>query len=102
VGFNCGSDGGSVKEWTVAFGWSDERLYTYQIRGWQFGDPSRARLVSQQPSRKKPVMGLSEQICSGSPRTLRAGFRPPPLPESSLSITGLCLSFYTMNCLGKG
>ncbi len=26
----------------VAFGWSDERLYTFQIRGWQFGDPSRA------------------------------------------------------------
>ena len=26
----------------VAFGWSDERLYTFQIRGWQFGDPARA------------------------------------------------------------
>ena len=26
----------------VAFGWSDEHLYTYQIRGWQFGDPARA------------------------------------------------------------
>lgn len=26
----------------VAFGWSDEHLYTFQIRGWQFGNPSRA------------------------------------------------------------
>jgi hypothetical protein len=26
----------------VAFGWSDEHLYTFQIRGWQFGDRSRA------------------------------------------------------------
>jgi hypothetical protein len=26
----------------VAFGWSDDHLYTFQIRGWQFGDPSRA------------------------------------------------------------
>jgi hypothetical protein len=26
----------------VAFGWSDEHLYCFQIRGWQFGDPSRA------------------------------------------------------------
>jgi hypothetical protein len=26
----------------VAFGWSDDYLYTFQIRGWQFGDPSRA------------------------------------------------------------
>lgn len=26
----------------VAFGWSDEHLYVFQIRGWQFGDPSRA------------------------------------------------------------
>jgi hypothetical protein len=26
----------------VAFGWSDEHLYTFQIRGWQFGDPFRA------------------------------------------------------------
>jgi hypothetical protein len=26
----------------VAFGWSDEHLYTFQIRGYQFGDPSRA------------------------------------------------------------
>jgi Plasmid pRiA4b ORF-3-like protein len=23
----------------VAFGWGDEHLYTFQIRGWQFGDP---------------------------------------------------------------
>src|ERR1017187_4911880 len=26
----------------VAFGWSDEHLYCFQIRGWQFGDPARA------------------------------------------------------------
>ena len=26
----------------VAFGWSDEHLYAFQIRGWQFGDPARA------------------------------------------------------------
>ena len=26
----------------VAFGWSDGHLYTFQIRGWQFGDPARA------------------------------------------------------------
>jgi len=26
----------------VAFGSSDEHLYTFQIRGWQFGDPARA------------------------------------------------------------
>jgi hypothetical protein len=26
----------------VAFGWSDEHLYAFQIRGWQFGDPGRA------------------------------------------------------------
>jgi hypothetical protein len=26
----------------VAFGWSDGQLYTFQIRGWQFGDPARA------------------------------------------------------------
>jgi hypothetical protein len=26
----------------VAFGWSDEHLYVFQIRGWQFGDPVRA------------------------------------------------------------
>jgi|SRR5450755_2677087 hypothetical protein len=26
----------------AAFGWSDDHRYTFQIRGWQFGDPSRA------------------------------------------------------------
>jgi len=26
----------------VAFGWSDEHLNVFQIRGWQFGDPARA------------------------------------------------------------
>jgi hypothetical protein len=26
----------------VAFGWSDDHLDTFQIRGWHFGDPARA------------------------------------------------------------
>jgi hypothetical protein len=26
----------------VAFGWNDEHLYVFQIRGWQFGDRARA------------------------------------------------------------
>ena len=26
----------------VVFGWSDDHLYTFQIRGWQFGDRTRA------------------------------------------------------------
>src|ERR1017187_8101560 len=26
----------------VAFAWSDEHLYVFRIRGWQFGDPARA------------------------------------------------------------
>lgn len=26
----------------VSFGWSDQRLSSFQIRGWQFGDPARA------------------------------------------------------------
>jgi hypothetical protein len=26
----------------VSFGWSDQHLYFFQIRGWQFGDPARA------------------------------------------------------------
>jgi hypothetical protein len=26
----------------VSFGWSDQHLYCFQIRGWQFGDPARA------------------------------------------------------------
>src|SRR5260370_4369123 len=26
----------------VAFDWSDQHLYSFQIRGWQFGDPGRA------------------------------------------------------------
>jgi len=26
----------------VAFGWSDQHLYSFQIRGWQFGDRGRA------------------------------------------------------------
>src|ERR1700722_18783652 len=32
-------------------------------------------LVSQQPLRKKPVMGFVEQDCKGSPSTLREGRR---------------------------
>jgi hypothetical protein len=26
----------------VAFGWSDEHLYVFWMRGWQFGEPARA------------------------------------------------------------
>src|SRR5271163_2174731 len=26
----------------VSFGWSDQHLYCFQIRGWQFGDSARA------------------------------------------------------------
>jgi hypothetical protein len=26
----------------VAFGWSDQHLYAFQIRAWQFGGPARA------------------------------------------------------------
>jgi hypothetical protein len=26
----------------VSFGWSDQHLYCFQIRGWHFGDPARA------------------------------------------------------------
>jgi CheY-like chemotaxis protein len=43
--------------------------------------------VSQQPSRKNPVMGFIEQSSSRPPSTLRGAFgRPPPCPLSSLSI----------------
>jgi hypothetical protein len=46
-----------------------------------------SRLVSQQPSRKKPVMGVKEQTSSRSPRTFRGALgRPPPLALSSLNI----------------
>jgi hypothetical protein len=49
--------------------------------------PTSSRPVSQQPSRKKPVMGFMEQSSSRSPSTLRGVFRrPAPLPLSSLSI----------------
>src|SRR5258708_35790175 len=49
--------------------------------------PTSSGPVSQQPSRKKPVIGLIEQSSSSSPRTLRGSLRrPPPLPLSSLSI----------------
>jgi hypothetical protein len=48
-----------------------------------------SRLVSQQPFRKKPVIGLIEQSSSFSPNTLREGARPlppPPLPLLSLGM----------------
>src|SRR5439155_6835193 len=49
--------------------------------------PMSSRPVSQQPSRKNPVMGFIEQTSSRSPSTLRGvPGRPPPLPLSSLSI----------------
>ena len=49
--------------------------------------PMSSREVSQQPSRKNPDIGLTEQSSSGSPSTLRAILRrPPPFPLSSLSI----------------
>ena len=49
--------------------------------------PTSSRPVSQQPSRKKPVMGFIEQSSSRSPSTLRGVFRrPAPLPLSSLSM----------------
>jgi hypothetical protein len=48
--------------------------------------PTSSRLVLQQPSRKNPVMGFTEQSSSRSPRTfLGACGRPPPFPVSSLS-----------------
>src|SRR5215472_17207819 len=46
-----------------------------------------SRLVSQQPSRKNPVIGSMEQNSRRSPSTLRGTpGRPPPFPLSSLSI----------------
>src|SRR6202521_5395514 len=54
--------------------------------------PISSRLVSQQPSRKKPVIGLKEQTSSRSPSTFLASLRrPPPLPASSLNIGILCI-----------
>ena len=46
--------------------------------------PTSCGPVLQQPSRKKPVIGLSEQISIGSPSTLRAGdgLLPPSLRSS--------------------
>src|SRR6516165_10688764 len=52
--------------------------------------PISSRAVSQQPSRKNPVMGLNEQTSNRSPSTLRDPRRPPPLPLSSLSILIFC------------
>ena len=47
--------------------------------------PKSSRPVSQQPSRKNPVVGFIEQISSRSPSTLRGALRrPPPPPPSSL------------------
>src|SRR5262249_883095 len=49
--------------------------------------PMSSCSVSQQPSRKNPVMGLIEHTSSRSPSTLRGLFgRPPPCPLSSLSM----------------
>ena len=49
--------------------------------------PMSSRPVSQQPSRKNPVIGLIEQTSSRSPSTLRGALgRPPPSPLWSLSI----------------
>src|SRR5580704_9907951 len=43
-----------------------------------------SRLVSQHPSRKKPVIGLNEHTSRRSPSTLReASRRPPSSPTSS-------------------
>ena len=45
----------------VAFGWSDGHLYTFQIRGWLFGDPGRRsswrlpEAVSIFPSRRSAL-----------------------------------------------
>jgi hypothetical protein len=45
--------------------------------------PTSSRPVSQQPSRKNPVMGFIEQISSRPPSTLRGVLgRSPPLPLS--------------------
>jgi hypothetical protein len=55
--------------------------------------PMSSRLLSQQPSRKKPVIGLNEQTASRSPSTFLGSSRrpPPPLPASSLNIGILCI-----------
>jgi hypothetical protein len=34
--------GRTPRDLQVSFGWSDQHLYSFQIRGWQFGDPARA------------------------------------------------------------
>src|SRR5258708_23974807 len=59
--------------------------------------PMSSRLVSQQPSRKKPVIGLKEQTSSRLPSTLLDSFRrpPPPLPASSLNIGILCIDAHS-------
>src|SRR5271155_285812 len=56
--------------------------------------PMSSRLVSQHPSRKKPVIGLREQTSSRSPSTFLGSLRfpPPPLPASSLNIGFLCIA----------
>src|ERR1700733_12727446 len=55
--------------------------------------PTSSRLVSQHPSRKKPVIGLNEQTSSRSPSTFLDSLRrPPPLPASSLNIGILCIA----------
>jgi Plasmid pRiA4b ORF-3-like protein len=55
----------------VAFGWSDGHLYTFQIRGWQFGDPARAiELTLAGGGVDIPLMAFSFEI--GEPFLLTA------------------------------
>jgi hypothetical protein len=49
--------------------------------------PASSEPVSQQPFRKKPVMGSIEQDWRGSPNTLRDGLGPRPKPLGSNDIT---------------
>src|SRR6185369_10707305 len=48
--------------------------------------PTSSALVSQQPLRKKPVTGASEQDCNGSPNTLREGRGPRPNSLGSMDM----------------
>ncbi|WP_430435673.1 hypothetical protein [Methyloversatilis sp.] len=51
-------------------------------------EPKSFSSVLQQPSRKKPVIGLNEQGSSGPPSTLRAP--PPPFQPRSMSGSPRC------------
>jgi hypothetical protein len=47
----------------VAFGWSDEHLYVFQIRGWQFGHPARAiELALAGGGVDKPLAALAFEV----------------------------------------